>query len=74
MSAHARAVTRPDLKMTKPNALSYAAQLRRSYRAGQHSRLQALDRNPPYDDDTLSLAWVCGYDATQREIEEWESE
>lgn len=56
----------------REDAFSYARQIRRCYRAGQDSRLQGLDRDPPYDDDTLSLAWVIGYDATQREIDEWE--
>jgi hypothetical protein len=65
--------TKPKTRvMEKPDALSFAARLKRSYKAGQTSRLQGLDREPPYDDFDLCLAWVCGYDATQTEIEDWE--
>jgi hypothetical protein len=56
--------------MFEDPALTFAARLKRSYKAGQHSRLQGLSRVPPYDDYDLCLAWVCGYDAVQAEIDE----
>jgi hypothetical protein len=76
MSAHSRAVTTPGprAEMFEDPTLTFAARLKRSYKAGQHSRLQGLTRVPPYDDYDICLAWVCGYDAVQAEIDELNEE
>jgi hypothetical protein len=74
MSVHSRTMSSPFNASGMPDTQfgSFASQLKRAYRAGQHSRLQGLTREPPYDDFDLCLAWVCGFDATQREIDVWE--
>jgi hypothetical protein len=58
--------------MTTVDSVSFEARLKRAFKAGQSSSLQGLTREPPYGDTDLDLSWVCGFDATQREIEEFE--